>query len=225
AMEIAARIYRRMFRLLSLLVFLSQASAAAEPARNIDVAAFDRSRILAAANRYLTEAPMTITAAQSPRSAGGLHDYFSEGDYWWPDPKNPGGPYIQRDGMSNPDNFNDHRRYLMRLSVQVPTLAAAWKITGDARYATRAGDHLRAWFIDERTRMNPHLKYAQAIHGVATGRGTGIIDTLHLVEVARAIEALEGSAFLAATELVTVKQWFAEYVRWMTTDPYGIQER
>jgi hypothetical protein len=214
-----------MFRLLSLLVFLSQAGATAESARDIDVAAFDRSRVLAAANRYLSEAPITITSARSPRSAGGLHDYFSEGDYWWPDPKNPGGPYIQRDGMSNPDNFNDHRRCLMRLSVQVPALAAAWKITGDARYAKRAGDHLRAWFIDERTRMNPHLKYAQAIHGVATGRGTGIIDTLHLVEVARAIEALEASAFLAASELATVKQWFAEYVRWMTTDPYGIQER
>src|SRR5215472_5964182 len=167
----------RLFRPLAVLVLLSIAGAGAEPPHQIDVARIDRSRILAAANRYLSEAPMTITAAQSPRSAGGLHDYSSEGDYWWPDPKNPGGPYIQRDGMSNPDNFNDHRRCLMRLSVQVPALAAAWKITGDARYAERAGDHLRAWFIDERTRINPHLKYAQAIHGVATGRGTGIIDT------------------------------------------------
>ena len=38
------------------------------------------------------------------------HDYFSEGDYWWPDPKNPGGPYIRRDGFSNPANFNDASR-------------------------------------------------------------------------------------------------------------------
>lgn len=190
-----------------------------------DVAAFDRDRILKAANRYLSEVPITITASSSPRSAGGRHDFFSEGDYWWPDPKNPDGPYIQRDGMSNPDNFTDHRRYLMRLSVQVPALAAAWKITKDRRYAAHAARHLRAWFLDERTRMNPHLKYAQAIRGRVTGRGIGIIDTIHLVEVARAIEALEGSAALSQTELKGIKQWLADYLHWMTTHPYGLEER
>src|SRR6267378_4709923 len=93
-----------------------------------NVAKFDRARVIETADRYLKEQPITITASTSPRSAGGLHDFFSEGDYWWPDPQNPTGPYIQRDGMSNPDNFNDHRRYLMRLSVQVPALTAAWVV-------------------------------------------------------------------------------------------------
>src|SRR4029450_11807317 len=152
---------------------------------SFDVAYIERARVLKAANQYLKEQPITITASTSPRSAGGVHDFFSEGDYWWPDPANPDGPYIQRDGMSNPDNFVDHRRYLMRLSVQVPALAAAWKITRDKRYARSAARHLRAWFIDESTRMNPNLQYAQAIHGRFTGRGIGIIDTIHLVEVAR----------------------------------------
>jgi hypothetical protein len=119
--------------------------------------------VLKSARSYLSEAPITITAARSPRSAGGAHDFFSEGDYWWPDPQNPDGPYIQRDGMTNPDNFTDHRRYLMRLSVQVPALVAAWKLTGEKRYAEHAAKHLRAWFLDEKTRMNPHLKFAQAI--------------------------------------------------------------
>src|SRR4030095_5962610 len=68
-----------------------------------NVAAFDRARVLKAANQYLKEEPITITASTSPRSAGGLHDFFSEGDYWWPDPQNPDGPYIQRDGLTNPD--------------------------------------------------------------------------------------------------------------------------
>src|SRR6266540_4512204 len=140
-----------------------------------DVAAFDRARVLKAANQYLKEAPITITASTSPRSAGGPHDFFSEGDYWWPDPNNPDGPYVQRDGMSNPDNFTNHRRYLMRLSVQLPALVAAWKLTRNTRYAKHAALHLRAWFIDERTRMNPNLQYAQAIHGRFTGRGIGII--------------------------------------------------
>lgn len=189
------------------------------------VSAFDKARVLKAANQYLKEKPITITASSSPRSAGGKHDFFSEGDYWWQDPKNPNGPYIQRDGMSNPDNFTGHRRFLMRLSVQVPALVAAWKLTKDQRYAKRAAEQLRAWFIDEATRMNPNLQYAQAIKGITTGRGIGIIDTIHLVEVARAVEVLENSKALKQAELDGIKKWFADYLRWMTTSKNGIDER
>ena len=185
----------------------------------------ERARVLRAADRYLSEAPITITASHSARSAGGLHDYFSEGDYWWPDPKNPDGPYIQKDGMSNPANFDDHRHALMRLSVQMPALTAAWMLTRDAKYAARAEAHLRAWFITPATRMNPNLQYAQAIHGRVTGRGTGIIDTIHLVEVARAAEKLHAAPGWTAADDDAVKQWFREYTAWMTTHPYGIAER
>jgi hypothetical protein len=194
-----------------------------EPRFNI--ASVDRSRVLKAANQYLSENPITITASTSPRSAGGLHDFFSEADYWWPDPRNSNGPYIQRDGMSNPDNFVAHRQVLMRLSVQVPALVAAWKLTKDKRYANHATGHLRAWFVDDHTRMNPNLQFAQAIHGITTGRGTGIIDTIHLVEVARAIEVLEPSGALSPAELKNIKQWFTDYLQWMTTSKNGLQER
>jgi len=190
-----------------------------------NLAACERARVLRAANQYLSEKPITITASSSPRSAGGLHDFFSEADYWWPDPKDPGAPYIQRDGMSNPDNFVAHRRALMRLSVQVPALVAAWKLTRDQRYAKHAALHLRAWFIDERTRMNPNLQYAQAIHGRVTGRGTGIIDTIHLVEVARAIEVMKDSSALSMTDLGAITEWFKDYLSWMTTSKNGIEER
>jgi hypothetical protein len=173
----------------------------------------------------MTERPITITAAKSVRSAGGLHDYFSEGDYWWPDPQNPDGPYVQRDGLSNPNNFVEHRRYLMRLSVQVPALVAAWKLTRQPRYARHAVLHLRAWFVDPETRMNPSLLYSQAIHGRFTGRGIGIIDTIHLVEVARAVELLADANALPPNDLKAVKQWFGDYLNWMTTHKYGVDER
>jgi len=199
--------------------------AAGQHTSPFDVSVFDRARVLKAANQYLKEAPITITASTSPRSAGGPHDFFSEGDYWWPDPQNPGGPYVQRDGMTNPGNFTDHRRFLMRLSVQVPTLAAAWKLTKERRYAAHAARHLRAWFIDQPTRMNANLQYAQAIQGRFTGRGIGIIDTIHLVEVAKAVEVLESSQALSPTEINGVKQWFADYLKWMTTSTNGLEER
>ena len=191
----------------------------------IDLSAIERARVLSAARRYLGEQPVTITSASSPRSAGGRHDFFSEGDYWWPDPANPGGPYIQRDGMTNPDNFVAHRKAMIRLSVQVPALAAAWLLTKDRRFAAHAARHLRAWFLDEKTRMNPNLQYAQAIHGRFTGRGTGIIDTLHLVEVARAAGSVERAGVMTSGERDALHGWFGEYVTWMTTHKYGTDER
>jgi hypothetical protein len=196
-------------------------AASARASAKSDLAAIERDRVLKAANRYLSEQPVTITASSSPRSAGGKHDFFSEADYWWPDPQNPAGPYIQRDGMSNPDNFVEHRRVMVRLSLIVPALAAAYKLTGKREYSVHAARHLRAWFVEDATRMNPNLQYAQAIHGRVTGRGTGIIDTLHLAEVARAVRQLD----LATSDLKGVQGWFASYIAWMTTHPYGIAER
>jgi hypothetical protein len=190
-------------------------------AEKFDIAALERDRVLRNASRYLGEPPVTITAASSPRSAGGKHDFFSEADYFWPDPANPDGPYIQRDGMSNPDNFVEHRRAMVRLSLIVPALTAAHKLTHDRKYSDAAARHLRAWFIDDATRMNPNLQYSQAIKGRVTGRGTGIIDTLHLVEVARAATQLP----LDRADRDGVKQWFAAYTEWMNTHPYGIAER
>lgn len=206
--------------------FLQALAAAPYPrlsraAPGFDVDAIEHDRVLHLANGYLKDQPITITSFSSPRSAGGKHDYFSEGDYWWPDPTNPSGPYIQRDGMSNPDNFNAHREALIRLSLIVPALGAAYKLTRERKYSDAAAKHLRAWFIDEQTRMNPNLQYAQAIHGRFTGRGTGIIDTLHLVEVARATWQMD----LAPRDLDAVKKWFTAYIEWMTTSPNGIQER
>ena len=195
-----------------------------ESSTKLDVVATDRVRVLAAAQRYLKEPPITITASASKRSPGGKHDYYSEADYFWPDPKNPDGPYIQRDGISNPTNFLDHRRFLLRLSVQVPALAAAWRISLENAYAEHTARHLRAWFIDRSTRMNPSLQYAQAIRGSTTGTRFGIIDTLHLVEVVRASEAVAESKALSIDELDEIKGWFADYLHWMTTDTYGIEE-
>ena len=206
---------------------LAVAAKSARSAERVDVAAVDRERILRAANAYLKEKPVTVTAAHSPRSAGGLHDFYSEGDYWWPDPKNPGGPYIRRDGETNPENFTAHREAMVRLSLQVPALAAAWKITRDAgmrkKYADKVGEHLYAWFGDEKTMMNPNLEYAQAISGVNKGRGIGIIDTVHLVEVARAADLMESA--LGKINNFAVQEWFAEYLQWMTTSKNGAEER
>src|SRR4029079_15238774 len=133
---------------LEFIIFLLAVSASSTLAQGkFDLARLERARVLKAANQKLKEQPITITASSSPRSAGGPHDFFSEGDYWWPDPQNPDGPYIQKDGMSNPGKLNDHRRALMRLSVQMPALVTAYTLTKDRKYVGAAGRHARAWFV------------------------------------------------------------------------------
>jgi len=180
---------------------------------------------LKAAAVALTLSPVTLTQFRAPLSEGGPNDYYSNGDYWWPDPaKSNGLPYLQRDGQTNPENFNRHRMALRQMRDAVAALGAAYRLTGEDRYAARAAEWVRVFFIDPATRMNPHLKYAQAIPGVSSGRGIGIIDTLHLIEIPKAIEALQTSPSFSHQTVTEVKQWFQDYTEWMLTSQNGRDE-
>lgn len=169
--------------------------------------------------------PITVTASISEKSAGTPHDFYSQGDYWWPNPENPDGPYMRKDGQTNPENFIAHRLAMRDLSRWVASLTAAYKITKDKKYADKAMEHLRAWFIHAETKMSPHLLYAQAIVGKVTGRGIGIIDTIHLIEVAKSIQVLQQLGYLQENDFAGLKGWFDEYVTWLTTHPYGLKEK
>ena len=162
--------------------------------------------IITRGNTALTQTPLTITSFIAERSTGNMHDFYSEGDYWWPNPISPDSAYIRRDGETNPDNFVAHRHAMIRFSTLVGDLASAWTITGDKKYAVQALEHIHAWFIDPETRMNPNLQYAQAIKGIATGRGIGIIDTIHLLEVVQSLILLEEANFLAEEFLTGTKK-------------------
>jgi hypothetical protein len=190
-----------------------------------EVVALERPRILRKSALCSAEPPVTITAQTCPRSAGGPHDFFSEADYMWPDPENPTGPYKARDGQTNPDNFVAHRQAMVRLSEIMGTLGSAYLLTGDEQYVRPAVVHLKAWFVDAATRMTPHLLYGQAVRGKVTGRSIGIIDTIHLIEVARAAELMQGSPAFPEADCALVKQWFRDYLDWLTSHPYGQQER
>ncbi|PSL47251.1 alginate lyase [Chitinophaga niastensis] len=180
--------------------------------------------IVARAQWAMQQSPQTITAFRCDRSAGGVHDFYSEGDYWWPDPANPDGPYIQRDGQSNPDNFVAHRQAMIRCSRVMGALAAGYVATKDNTYLQQALLHAKAWFEDSTTRMNPSLLYAQAIKGKATGRGIGIIDTIHFMEVVQALRIMEKAGAIPAADLAAIKGWFTAYLQWLTTHPYGKDE-
>ncbi len=181
--------------------------------------------IIVEANKNLSEKPITVTSFQSERSAGEIHDFFSEGDYWWPDTAHPNGPYIQKDGLTNPANFTAHRKAMIRFSKLVANQTSAYIITKNPNYARQAVKHIKAWFVDTSTLMNPSLLYAQAIKGKVTGRGIGIIDMIQMIEVAKSIELLERYRFIKSADSIQIHNWFTKYLSWVTTHPYGIEER
>jgi hypothetical protein len=188
-------------------------------------AAVLRAQVLAEAAWAMLQQPVTITTEGSPRSAGGRHDFFSEADYFWPDPKNPDGPYINRDGITNPDNFLAHRKAMIRLSRIIGALASAYKLTGDEKYVVQAVVHLKAWFINEDTYMNPNLQFSQAVKGLFTGRNFGIIDTIHLMEVAQGVLVMESAKSFDPAIASGVKKWFAQYNTWLNTSKMGLDEK
>ncbi len=214
---------RKTLSLLPAFLFFMATTLPAAPA--FDAASVERQRILDAAAAALNQAPVTITTFRAKSSAGGANDFYSNGDYWWPNPNTTDGlPYVHRDGQTNPGNFVAHRQALRQLSDAVAALGAAYRISGDGKYAAKAAALLKVFFLDEQTRMNPNLQYAQAVPGVSPGRSTGIIDTLHLIEIPKAIEAMERSPAFPPAVLSGLKTWFSDYVAWMTTSKNGRDE-
>ena len=204
------------------LTFSRQQIAAKDPLFVQAQAALQKKADLALKHPLFSVMDKTLVAA-----SGDKHDYYSFPPYWWPNPDTKDGlPYIRKDGQTNPDANSDatDKNRLVKMSNDVSTLALAWYFTQDNRYAQKAAAQLKSWFIDPQTRMNPNLQYAQAIPGINTGRGIGIIDSRALVEVVDAIALLQSSEALNENDVSALKQWFGEYYQWMTTSQNGFEE-
>ena len=158
--------------------------------------------------------------------SGNRHDYYSLSPYWWPDSSKADGlPYIRRDGITNPESKRDlDQPRVAEMGGNVQTLSLAWYFTGDERYAARAAQQLRTWFLDPATRMTPHLRYSQLVRGNPKERGSGIIDTRWFMEAADGARLLRGSRSWSAADEGALRDWFAQYVTWLKTSDNGKHE-
>lgn len=169
--------------------------------------------------------PWSVTFHHPKDTAAGEHDFFSEGPYWWPDPKNPDGPYIRRDGERNPNRFTANDDDMGAMSQAVFALGAAAWFFDEPRYAERAAKVLAVWFVDPATRMNPNLEYGQAIRNVTSGRGIGIIDSVGLIWAVQGMAFLDDTGRWEAREREGVRRWFAQYLEWLTQSKKGLDEK
>lgn len=172
------------------------------------------------AEQWLHKGPWSITYYPSPAESGNPHDYFSEGPYWWPDPQNPAGPYIRRDGEKNPDRFTHHRDAMEEMAEGFLMLCYAGVYLEETCWLDRAAEILKVWFLDKYTCMNPHLEYGQAVRGVCSGRGIGIIDLSVLLKVISGMELMSQTSQYGDI-LSGMKEWFTKLLEWMVTSEKG----
>ena len=129
-------------------------------------------KVKALADLELAKAPYSVTNKKIVPPSGDVHDYLSFSRYWWPDPEKPDGlPYIRKDGVVNRKLIaNGDRVRLGDFCNGVQALALAGYILEDERYSRHAAKMVRAWFLDEATRMNPNLNFGQVFPGAHRAR-------------------------------------------------------
>ncbi|ANH81681.1 hypothetical protein A8C56_12425 [Niabella ginsenosidivorans] len=183
--------------------------------------------LLANADRLLKTKPEKVTDGDLPPT-GDVHDYYTIGKFSWRNPNTPNGmPYIRGDGKYNEEAFGD-RFDLSRFDKTVSninTLALAWFYSGNEKYASKARELLRIWFIDPETRMNPNMKCASALPGVYDGMALGIIFTVSLIEMTDHVQLLRLSKSWDNSSDNDLRKWFADYNAWLKTSDFGKEEK
>lgn len=183
--------------------------------------------LIAEAERLTEAEPLSVMMKERTPAGGTKHDYMSLARYFWPNPDTPDGlPYVNRDGISNPEIEQYDRNRLGITAERISTLSLAWYLSGDERYARKATELIRVWFLDRATQMNPHFRYAQVAlgHDGDLGRCYGILDGYSFVEMLEGVRLLETSEAFPAADRRRLKSWFAQLLRWMVESPQGAEE-
>lgn len=175
--------------------------------------------------RDLVMKPLSVMSKDYIPSSGSKHDYVSLARYAWPDnTKADGLPYIMRDGVSNPELKKFDRNKLSTMANAIYRLSLAYYFSGDEKYAKRATELIHVWFLDKATKMNPNLRYAQHIPGVADGRCYGVIDGYSFVEMLDGVQLLEKSKSFTTKDSKQLKTWFSQLMKWLLTHPQALEE-
>ncbi|MET9458535.1 alginate lyase family protein [Streptomyces canus] len=184
------------------------------------------------ADKWLDQGPWTVVDKPRPAPGGDVHDYLSQAPYWWPSQTptadNPWGcPYVQRDGERNPEvDSGTDRQDVEKTFDSAYDLSLAWYYTGEKRYARKAGQVLRTWFLDPATRMNPHLDHAQFIPCKYDGRAIGIIDfSQSYTSVLDALALLDtGAPGWSRKDRTGMTEWNTDFLGWLKDSDFGKQE-
>jgi hypothetical protein len=179
------------------------------------------------AESAVQHAPYSVMQKKEVAPSGDKHDYLSFARYWWPNPKTADGlPYVRRDGQTNHKIVEmGDRATVGAMYDDVETLSLAGYLFNERRYSEHAAEMVRAWFLDPATRMNPHMRFGQAVPGLNEGRGSGIIDTRHFIRVLDSVALLKAAGSWSDADQAELTAWMKQYLDWLQHDPQAADER
>jgi hypothetical protein len=204
-------------------------------------------RLMADAEESLTVAPPSVTQKRHTPPSGDKRDYFSLSIYFWPNEHSADGlPYVPKDGVINPEIHDYDRPLFVEMCDHVDTLSVAFALSREERFAAKAAELLRTWFIDERTRMNPNMLFAQYIPGdnvevpwkeyparYVPGTGGrkgvfvsygGVIEDQQLIPLTDCIKLLRQSQHWSTSDDQAMIAWYKDYTEWLLTHQHGLDE-
>ena len=178
----------------------------------------------AAAEELMMSPRYAVTDRMMRAQSGNIHDYCSIGTYWWPNPDTPDGlPYVRRDGETTPA-AKDPITY-EAMSQKAFSLALAAYYFDNAAYAKTARDVLYDWHLNPETYMTPHAEYSQAIPGICTGRGIGVIDfSMYSYRIFDAVAILDAMGEIDSDTVDGLKKWYNDFADWLLTSEFGLAE-
>src|ERR1035437_895748 len=182
-------------------------------------------QLLADADQRLPQKPPSVMDKKQIPPSGDQHDFISHAPYFWRDTNSPDGKYIRRGAERNPESGKDSDAgHLGSVCSGAHTLALAYYFSGDEKYAAKATEFIRVWFLNPATRMNPNLKYGQGIPGGVEGRAAGLISARGLADLVDAIGLLAGSKNWTTNDQQGMTAWAGDYFQWLTTSKIGLGE-
>jgi hypothetical protein len=183
-------------------------------------------KVIKKADEAIDIAPPSVMMKKEVAASGDKHDYLSLAPYFWPDPsKKDSIPYMRRDGEVNPmtRKAGDYV-YKETLFKGLKNLCWAFYFTKDNVYSRQANKMISVWFVNKETKMNPHLKYGQAVTGENSGRPAGLIEMGGFNEVLQALQILDREDGLSKENKVGLTLWFSQYLKWLESDPIALKE-
>lgn len=181
--------------------------------------------LLEDAERAFVADPPSVMDKQFIPPSGDKHDYMSMAPYWWPNPETDDGlPYIRKDGEVNPERNAYDKLTGALMSEAVRALALAYYFTEEERYAMKASEYLRTWFLEPETRMHPNLNFGQFIPGYSEGRSVGIIESRNFVFLKDYEPLLQNSDSWTESDHLSFVTWMNEFRVWLVSSDLGQQE-
>ena len=183
-------------------------------------------RLIKDANKLL-DAPnySVVDKTISPLPPGTTaNDFISISSKWWPNENKADGLPWKKLGDSNPDNKSDKTDQIRieNMAKAVYTLSQAYYFSDTPEYAEKASTMIKVWFLANKTRMNPHLQYAQTVPGVDKRSSSGIMDGRFIpLNILDSINLIRGSQFWPERFDQVMNQWLSTYLHWLTGSKMG----